>query len=205
MDLSRKCSLTNEQVGVSWHDHSSTPITGISWETNQNAAEQDKTQQNKTKCSRTSLDTDGEFSSTRAFPGVRFDCKSNKKNHSEIPQWYGFIQKMFVNKWTSGCELTWSFLDTHIWHILRNKSKNAAEQDKMQQNKTKWSCNNATTLLLLKFLQWFLTLGLDSSFNKCTFLHAVVRWKGLVETKLCFCTFVTRLCPSLKLFLDFLV
>jgi hypothetical protein len=46
---------------------------------------------------------------------------------------------MFVNKWTSGCELTWSLLDTHIWHILRNKSKNAAEQDKMQQHKTKCS------------------------------------------------------------------
>ena len=28
----------------------------------------------------------------------------------------------FVNKWTGGCKLTCSFLDTYIWHILRNNS-----------------------------------------------------------------------------------
>ena len=44
--------------------------------------------------------------------------------------------EMFVNKWTSGCELTWSLLDTYIWNILRNKSggkqeKNAEEQENM--------------------------------------------------------------------------
>ena len=123
------------------------------------------------------------------FPVYGLTVSRTRQNHSENPQWYGFIQKMFVNKWTSGCELTWSFLDTHIWHILRNKSKcsrtrqNAAEQAKI--HKKKWSCNNATDLLLLKFLQWFLTLGLDSCFNKCAILtcrHSVKRksWNKVV-------------------------
>ena len=60
-----------------------------------------------------------------------------------------------------------------------------------------------TLPLFLIIFQLAFLRNLDSSFSSASFLHAVVRWKGLVETKegsleLCG-TFVTKLCPSLKL------
>ena len=94
----------------------------------------------------------------------------------------------FVNKGTDGCELTWSLLDTYIWHILRNNSRNVRKQmnewvwadmvitlhlhlaylekqfhrktkNKMQQNKKIWSYNDTTIPLLLRFLHWLFNFG----------------------------------------------
>jgi len=102
---------------------------------------------NKSKCSRTRQNWTLMVNSPAlgCFPVYGLTVSRTRKRHSEIPQWYGFIQKMFVNKWTSGCVLTWSFLDTYIWHSLRKKTKNAAEQDKMKQNKTKCSRTSLDT------------------------------------------------------------
>ena len=50
--------------------------------------------------------------------------KTNKKSllflYIKMLEW--IYPETFVNKWTDGCKLTWSLLDTYIWHILRNNS-----------------------------------------------------------------------------------
>ena len=77
--------------------------------------------------------TDGDFSSTRVFPDVSFDSKSqarktNQKSflflHIEMLIWS--YPETFVNKGTGWCELTWSLLDTYLRHL-----------EKLFQRKTK--------------------------------------------------------------------
>ena len=98
---------------------------------------------------------------------VNFPVKTNQKSLLllYIKMLVRIYPEMFVNKWTSGCELTWSLLDTYIWHILRNKS--------IRKQKTKCSrTRKYDPTMMPRFLHYsdcfngFLTLGLDSSFYK---------------------------------------
>ena len=64
------------------------------------------------------INTDGDCSSTRGFPSVQVDSESSKENQSEvllflyIKMLIRIYPETFENKWTDGCKLTLSLLDT---------------------------------------------------------------------------------------------
>ena len=78
------------------------------------------------------FDTDGDFASTRVFPGVPFDSESSKENQSKVPSLSTYQDvEMFGNKGTNGCKLTWSLLDTYLRHLeklFQRKTKNDYEE-----------------------------------------------------------------------------
>ena len=96
------------------------------------------------------------------------------------------FQKTFVNKWTSRRELTWSLLDTYIWHILRNNS--FGKQTRKCSRTRKYDAT-----IILRFLCYsdffigFLTLGPDSSFYKCAILTCRRSVKRISWNKVLLC------------------
>ena len=115
--------------------------------------------------------------------------------------WYGFIQKCSLSLCDTGIFWETSTL-AYLEKQAHRKTKNI-----MQQNKKKYDPAMMPRFFYYSdFFNGLLILGLDFSFYKCAILTCRRSVKRISWNEGVLCgggTFVTKLCPSLKLYLVF--